>query len=210
MVGNMISLNIITSMFHLQNHNQNDYGLFVRSVSWKTNANKCKYKYLWLWAIGSEHLMKRPTTTPRRMKVKTVPRSKTSRTWNFTSSIIMYIWSFKRDLVFWQGTVSKLWTVVSPNSTATKFLKLIWAPKIMVKLVIPKQLWNFSNCSTKRDGKKEFQSNWIFLKRTNLYILFFSHRKILLRDLSLVFDWVANLNEEDNYSNAFLFNYLFL
>ena len=129
---------------------------------------------------------------------------------NLKFYIIMYIWSFKRDLVFWQGTVSKLWTVVSPNSTATKFLKLIWAPKIMVKLVIPKQLWNFSNCSTKRDGKKEFQSNWIFLKRTNLYILFFSHRKILLRDLSLVFDWVANLNEEDNYSNAFLFNYLFL
>ena len=85
---------------------------------------------------------------------------------NLKFYIIKYYWSFKRDLllVFWQGTVSKLWTVVSPNSTATKFLKLIWAPKIMVKLVIPKQPWNFSNCSTKRDGKKEFQSNWIFLK----------------------------------------------
>ena len=138
---------------------------------------------------------------------------------NLIFYIIMYIWSFKRDLllVFWQGTVSKLWTVVSPNSTATKFLKLIWAPKIMVKLVIPKQLWNFSNCSTKRDGKKEFQSNWIFLKLPykkykliHIFCLFFSHRKILLRHLSLVFDWVANLNEEDNYSNAFVFNYLFL
>ena len=98
MVGNMISLNIITSMFHLQNHNQNDYGLFVRSVSWKTNANKCKYKYLWLWAIGSEHLMKRPTTTPRRMKVKTVPSSKTSKTWNFISSCIF---DHLKEICYW-------------------------------------------------------------------------------------------------------------
>ena len=65
----------------------NCFFLIFRDLHFSNGASYLLLIFSYLCACGSEHLKNSPTTTPRRMKVSTVPRRRTRRTEEFASAV---------------------------------------------------------------------------------------------------------------------------